>query len=362
MVYDKEELKEVIEELSEYKGSGTELISVYVPADQEINTVQRQLETESSTAKNIKSAAIRKNVMESLDKMVRYLKSLDKTPKNGLALFAGDVSQTEGQRDIQLWAIEPPQDLRTRTYRCDKEFLLEPLEEQLEVKEIYGLVVMDRNEATIGVLAGKRTEILHHITSGVPGKTKAGGQSAQRFERITEDLVKDFFKRISHEMKNEFFDNEKLKGILVGGPMPTKDDFLDNGYLPDKLQQKVIGRIDLGGSDESGIRELVQKSGEVLANQEITRERNLLEDFFGRLGKDPSTTLYKEEEVRKALSYGAVQTLLLSKTLDKAKYKELEKLAEDTGATVEGISDDTDEGKQFKDLSGIGAVLRFKVE
>lgn len=362
MAIDKQELKEKVEELREYKGRGTELISVYVPADQELNTVQKQLEMESSTAKNIKSAQTKKNVLEALGKLVRHLKELEKTPENGLALFCGDVAQTEGQRDIQLWSIEPPKPLNTRTYRCDKEFLLEPLEEQLEVSEIYGLVVMDRKEATIGMLAGKRIEILNKMESGVPSKVKAGGQSAQRFERLTEDIVKDFYKRIADEMKKEFFDNDKLKGILVGGPMPTKDDFLENGYLPDKLQKKVIGRVDLGESNESGIKELVQKSGEILANQEIIREKNALKDFFGNLGKDPSTTLYKEEEIQKALDYGAVQKLLLSKSLDKSKRNELTKKAEETGAEVEEISEETEEGKQFKDFSGMGALLRFKVE
>src|SRR6056300_1101333 len=31
--------------------------------------------------------------------------------------------------------------------------------------------------------------------------------------------------------KTNFYENKKLKGIFVGGPVPTKDEFLDNGYL-----------------------------------------------------------------------------------------------------------------------------------
>ena len=71
-------------------------------------------------------------------------------------------------------------------------------------------------------------------------------------------------------------DMKKLKGILVGGPVPTKDEFLDGGYLISKLQEKVIGRIDIGDTDESGLKELVQKSQDLLSEQEIVQDKKLL--------------------------------------------------------------------------------------
>ena len=246
----KDELEEELKILEKHKGKHTELITVYIPAGYDVNSVQKQLEAEKSTAKNIKSTATRKNVIEALDKIVRYLKGLKKTPDNGLAVFSGNVSQIEGQDDLQIWDIEPPQPLKVRLYRCDKDFVLEPLKEQFEIDEIFGLLVMDRKEAAIGMLEGKRIEVLQKMTSGVPSKVRAGGQSSQRFHRITEGLTKEFYKRIAREMKEIFFENTKLKGILVGGPVPTKDEFLDGEYLVTKLREKVIGRIDLGGSDE----------------------------------------------------------------------------------------------------------------
>lgn len=356
-----EELEEQLKELENYKGRATELISVYISEGYDVNSVQKQLEAEKSTAKNIKSTSTRKNVGEALDKIVRHLKTLKKTPENGLAVFAGNVSQVEGQDDMQLWAIEPPLPLKIRLYRCDKEFVLEPLSDQLSVSEIFGLVVMDRKEATIGVLEGKRIELIQKMTSGIPSKVRAGGQSSQRFHRITEGLTKDFYKRIAEEIKEAFFQNPKLKGILVGGPIPTKDEFLDGDYLTTQLQEKVIGKIDLGDTDESGLKELVEKSQDILASQEIIHEKKLLEKFFETLGERKDFVAYQEEEIRKALQYGAVDILLLTKNYDKTKAKELQDLAENIGSTVEIISTETTEGEQFEKLSGIGALLRFKV-
>ncbi len=355
------ELEELIEKLEEYKGRATELITVFVPSGQNIHTVSDQLEAEKGTAKNIKSTSTRKNVSNALDKITRELKNYKKTPENGIALFCGNISNVEGQEDLELWNIEPPLPLKIRMYRCDKEFVLDPLKEMLEVKEIFGLLVMDRKEATIGILEGKRIELIHHITSGIPGKVKAGGQSSQRFHRITEGLTKEFYKRIAENMKEIFFENPKLKGILVGGPIPTKDEFVEGKYMITQLRNKLIGRIDVGDTNKHGLKELVQKSQDILANQEIIHEKKVLEKFFETLGEKPYLAAYKEENVRKALEYGAVETLLLSKDTEKETLRELKKIAESTSSKVEIISLETSEGEQFKNLSGIGAVLRFKI-
>ncbi|HOC96947.1 MAG TPA: peptide chain release factor aRF-1, partial [Candidatus Pacearchaeota archaeon] len=340
----KAELEVLLEELEKHKGRHTELITVYISAGYDIVSVQKQLEAEKSTAKNIKSTATRKNVVDALDKIVRYLKDFKGNPENGLAIFCGNVSKVEGMDDLQLWGIEPPLPLKTRLYRCDKDFVLEPLRELLEVSEIFALLVMDRKEATIGVLEGKRIEVLQKMTSGVPSKVRAGGQSSQRFHRITEGLTKEFYKRIADEMKNIFYENKKLKGILIGGPIPTKDEFIDNEYLTTVLRNKIIGRVDIGGSDESGLKELVEKSKDILANQEIVYEKKLMEKFFEMLGAKPDFVAYKEEEVKKALEYGAVDTLFLSKEYEKESAKELKDIANNSGTKIETISTDTEEG------------------
>lgn len=361
MPIDKNELGEVVEELESYKGRQTELITVYIPSGYDVNSVQKQLEAEKSTAKNIKSTATRKNVIDALEKLVRELKNVKKTPENGLGLFAGNISRVEGQQDLQFWAIEPPKPINTRLYRCDKEFVLEPLKKQLEVDEVYGLLVMDRKEATIGMLEGKHIDILHNMTSGVPSKVRAGGQSSQRFHRITEGLTKTFYKRIAEEMKKTFFNNKKLKGIIIGGPIPTKDEFIDGEYLVTKLREKVIGKIDIGDASETGLEELVEKSQDLLSQHERIQEKQEIEKLFKNLGEKPKMTSIDETYIRKALELGAVDTLYLSNEIEKPKAKELSKMAKDTGAEVKKISIENSEGKQFANMGGIAVMLRFRV-
>ena len=154
-------------------------------------------------------------------------------------------------------------------------------------------------------------------------------------------------------------EKKEIKGILVGGPGPTKDEFKD--YLNNEIKKRIIAVQDLTYTDESGLEHLVEKSRDVLVKEAVAEEKALLEKFFEGLAKDGNVA-YGEERVRKALGYGAVEILLVSEEIDDLKIEELEREAEQYGTTVKIISTDTTEGKQFRDLSGYGALLRYKLE
>lgn len=359
----KQELEELVRVLGSIKGRHTELVSVMIPAGFNISTVVRQLEAEKSTAANIKSKQTRTAVTDSLERIIRELKNYKQTPPNGLAAFCGNISQKEGVQDIQLWVYEPPRPLNVRTYRCDQEFIIEPLKEMLEVTEVYGLLVIDRKEATIGILEGKQIKPITHLTSGVPGKVRAGGQSSQRFHRITEGLAKEFFRRVAEEMKKIFFDMPKLKGILIGGPMPTKEEFIEEGQLLSTLKSKIIAVKDLGYTDEYGLELLVEESQKDIAQQELIKEKAILEKFFNTLGKYRDKAAYGFEKTRLALERGAVEILLISKKATKKEAEELEKMALNTGAETIIISMENQDGEQFFNITkGFGALLRFAIE
>lgn len=360
---EKLELEEIITELEAKRGRHTQFVTVMIPAGFNINQVVRQLEAEKSTAANIKSKTTRTNVTDALDMIIRKLKEYKQTPQNGLAVFSGNIAEQEGSSDVQIWAIEPPKPLKVRMYRCDQVFVLDPLNEMIQTQEIYGLLAIDRKDATIGLLEGKEIKVLSKLTSGVPGKIRAGGQSAQRFHRITEGLAKEFFRRVAEEMKKIFFEMPRLKGILVGGPIPTKEEFLEEGHLVTKLKEKVIAVKDIGYVDEHGLNLLVEESWQDIAEQELIKEKQAVENFFETLGKHKDKALYGEEKVNLAMERGAVDTLLISKDLEKEKQAEFEKKAEAIGSHVILVSTETDEGKQFLNITkGLGATLRFPIE
>ncbi|NOZ81782.1 MAG: peptide chain release factor 1, partial [Candidatus Micrarchaeota archaeon] len=209
-------LKKLVNELSKIRGRHTELISLYVPAGFPLTEIMDLISQEISLTQNVKSKTVRKNVTDALTKIHQYLKLHKQTPKNGLVIFCGNVSEQEGKTDIRLWALEPPEPINVKIYWCDQKFELAPLEEQLKEKDVYGLLVLDTKEATVGLLSGKRIKVLKHMTSLVPGKFRKGGQSAQRFQRVREGLINDWFKEVASVAKSCFPDD--IKGIILGGP------------------------------------------------------------------------------------------------------------------------------------------------
>src|SRR3989344_1741947 len=142
----RQELEELVALLKSIRGRHTELVSVYIPAGFNKDAVARQLEAEAGTAENIKSKATRTAVVTALDRIIRELKNYKVTPKNGMAIFCGNISEKEGVQDIQMWVYEPPRPLNVRLYRCDQTFIIDPLQEMLDIEEVYGLLVMDRRE------------------------------------------------------------------------------------------------------------------------------------------------------------------------------------------------------------------------
>jgi peptide chain release factor subunit 1 len=400
-VMKEKDLKAMIKELEKIRGRHTELVTVYVPAGFSLSKVADQIRSEQSTAQNIKSKAVRKNVMASLEKLMQHLKLYKETPPNGLVIFCGNVSDKEGVDDIELWAIEPHEPIKTRLYRCDQEFILDPLRDMVREKEIYGIVVVDKSNAAIGVLKGKKVQMLKNLDSIVPGKTKAGGWSANRYARIREGLLHDFLKKVGEVATANFKQMPEIIGVIIAGPGPIKEEFAEGDFLEYTIKGKILGIVNTSYTGEYGLREAVERSEDLISEASVIREKRVLDRFFTELEKDSGLGVYGFFETAKALKAGNIETLLISdafdwvrtgfecpscgykaekiidrKQIDEQKCPEcnsrmgvtMEKeiteniirTAEEMGTKVEMISTDTQRGEQLKELGGIAGILRFR--
>ncbi len=356
-------LKKLVKELAKHRGRHTELVSVYIPTGYDLNKIINHLSQEQGTATNIKSAATRKNVIDALEKMIQHLRLFNKTPPNGLAVFSGNVAEKEGQQDFEVWSVEPPAPLNQRLYRCDKEFIVEPLAQMCETKEVYGLVVLDRRDAMLALLKGKAIVPLVKTHSEVPGKFKAGGQSAQRFARIREGSIKDHFKKISALMKDQFLPmGHNLKGIIIGGPGVTTNDFMNKDYLTGDVKKKILGTKDLSYTGEFGLQELLDKCQDILASEEVSGEKKLMQRFFELLNTKEKQVAYGLDDVRNMLTIGAVEIVLISESADDELVEELEDKAEEMNSEAKIISVETREGVQLREMGGVAAILRYEAE
>ncbi|MGQ0798098.1 MAG: peptide chain release factor aRF-1 [Methanobacteriota archaeon] len=404
LTIDKYKFRRALEEIEKAAGRGTELVSVYVPPTRQISDVTNYLRGEYSQSSNIKSASTRKHVMQAIESSLQRLKMYRQPPPTGLVVFTGHKQIGADQTEMVARVIEPPEPVGSFLYRCDSKFYTQPLWEMLTEKEVYGLLVMDQGEATLGLLRGKRIEVIKNLQSLVPRKHRMGGQSARRFERLHDLAVHEWYEKIGNTMTDAFLNRPEVQGILVGGPGYTKEEFANQDHIHHEIKKKLIPSfLDTGYTDEYGLRELVEKARDVLAGIDLMREKNLIQRFMDEVRKEAGgLSAYGEQEVRDALQHAAVDTLLLSEGLRKSRVKvrcangdwegertvageaavgtcpvdggvlavlenrdiveELSEAAGKTGGTVELVSRDSEEGELLlKAFGGIAAILRYRV-
>lgn len=397
----KYEFKSALDAVKALQGKGTELISLYVPPTRQISDVSNYLKGEYSQSSNIKSSSTRKNVQSAISSILARLRTYKYTPDNGLVFFIGHRKVGADQTRMIQFVLEPPDPVPTFLYRCDSQFYTEPLDGMLEDKTVYGLLLLDRSEATIGFLRGKHIELIKNIESQVPSKHRMGGQSARRFERLIEIAAHEFFKKVANLALEAFGSEKDLTGILIGGPGPTKEFFNKEGYLNHELQKKVIDTFDTGYTDDQGLRELIEKARESLRDIDLMREKRLIQRLLDEIRKaDGGLATYGEDQVKSALQAGAVDTLLISEDMKRIKadwkcpkcgfekeiiytttpdelvcekcgeemdltaeidlIKELFKMAEQVSTKIELISGESEEGELLlKAFGGLAAILRF---
>src|SRR3989475_10705661 len=401
---DKYKFRRALEQIEEAAGRGTELVSVYIPPGRPISDVTTYLRAELSQSSNIKSASPRKHVTQAIESAIQRLRSYRMPPANGLVVFTGHKQIGADQTEMVAFVLEPPEAVASFLYRCDSKFYTAPLHEMLAEKDVYGLVVIDWSEATLGLLRGKRIEVIKNLQSQVPSKHRMGGQSARRFERGHDIAVHEWYKKIGNLMTEAFLNLPDLKGIIIGGPGYSKEEFATGDFLHHELKKRVLPTfLDTGYTDEYGLRELVEKSREILSGLDLMREKSLVQRLMEEIRKeDGGLAAYGEDQVRHALQLGAAETLLISEGLRKSRLKlrcangdwegektvaedgdlpacpkdggtlvvvenrdlieDLTAIAGGMGTTVELISNDSEEGQLLlRAFGGIAAILRYRV-
>jgi peptide chain release factor subunit 1 len=399
-------LKKALEELAAMRGMGTELVTVIVPPDRMIHDVRQHLSQEAGQAANIKSKSTRKHVADAVESAIATINRYKTPGERGIAIFVGHVIVGNNKsRLISTVVDDPPQPFPSFRYRCDSRFELSQLEEMLIDRAAYGLFVIDRSESAYGMATGKRMHCQEHITSQVPSKHGRGGQSAQRFERLIEEAAHNFFKKSAERACSYWLPQiENIEGIIVGGPGATKDFVVKNEYFHHEINKLIREPLfDVGYSNESGLRELIQRAGGLMDQIELDAERNLVDQFLREVMQTHPKATYGEKMVRTALDQGAVHTLLLSEALRQRRVgwvckpckheweatqkslsdlpncpacdseniredpdrtmdllDEMSILAGHTSAKVSLISMDTEEGATMYDaFGGIAAILRY---
>lgn len=402
--------RKLLKELSSKTGKGTELISLYIPPKKALHEVLNNLREEYGTATNIKSDSTRNHVQDALTKTQQRLKLFKRTPDNGMIFFVGALSTNgPGSEEIFVHEIIPPKTVKTYLYRCDDHFHLEYLDQMLRDVDIVGIISIDASEAGFGMISGDDFQIEEIIHSGVGGKTRAGGQSARRFERLREMNLTAFYTRVAGHAKKIFIDNNSIKGLIIGGPGPTKDYFLKSEYLDYRLDNKIISVVDTSYSGGEGVRETMEKASDSISNMRVVEEKALIQKFLREINLEKGLAVYGINNTINYLNQTNVDTVIVTdnndnvqiiKQCNKCELKDsqivkrerivstkqnmissscancnsadvhaneidiidlLDEMCLDSGSKLEVISGKSEDGTMLNSFSGVGAFIRYRV-
>ena len=404
-------IRKTLDELSKKSGRGTELITVYIPKGKQLHEIINALQQEQGTADNIKSDLTRTHVVDSLGKVVQRLKLYKKTPERGLVMFCGALPPEGGgplgSEVVKVWEIDPPKDLKQYLYRCDDHFHVDILKDMLKDDNLIGFLAIDAKDAGWGLLHGDKIEVLSQTGSGVAGKHRQGGQSAKRFQKLREMELTYYFNRVAETTREYFIDIYPIKGLVISGPGPTKEDFINGNYLEYRLQDMIVSTIDSSYSGAEGIREAFAKSSDILSNFRMVEEKKLVEDLFREINSHSGLGSYGLKEIIEYLKNNVVKTMIITDDTNmyrvegkckrcqnireellelpqvipkKTEYANnpcpncnsmeveaneqdivdyLELLAAKTGSSLEVISGKAEHGNMLASLGKAGAILRY---
>ncbi|TVP39853.1 peptide chain release factor aRF-1 [Candidatus Nitrosocosmicus arcticus] len=408
----KYKLTKMLNDLSKISGHGTELVTVYIPPKRPIFDVIAQLRNEAGTASNIKSDLTRNHVQDALNKTMEQLKLYKEPPENGLVIFCGAIPTGKGlgTEKIEIFTVVPPKPVQINLYRCDDHFWIDHIKEMLKDDRTIAIISIDTQEAGLGILTGDRWETVDTLTSGVSGKHRQGGQSARRFERLRDNELNEYYHRIADYAQKIFIDQFTVRGVIIGGPGPTKETFVREEYLDYRLQNNIIATLDTSYSGDEGVREIIDKVNDqgIMSEFRSMEEKKIVKKFMGEVFSGKGLGIYGINDVVNNLKSGITDSIIATDSIDLVyievickkcdfRYEKiverdhlvetkqniisnpcskcsgqdytinekdfidyLEEYASLAGTKLDIISSKTEEGAQIQSLGKIGALLRFR--
>ena len=219
---------------------------------------------------------------------------------------------------------------------------------------------LDDEEYCVALVSMRDVEVLAEGRNTLAKSTDAPSR---------EEALRPFLMEALSALKSSW--EAHRKPVAVIGPSLERDLLM--GLLRSRepeLAKAVVSVRAVTTGGISGIYEALRAGilAKALSKARITRESEAIRELLARLGKGDERVAYGFPDVKKACSYGAVETLLVADSVlrdaDEATRMELERLmmkVEEKGGKVMIIGSSHEAGKNLLSLGGLAALLRFPI-
>jgi protein pelota len=162
----------------------------------------------------------------------------------------------------------------------------------------------------------------------------------------------------------------QAEAIVLAGPGFTKEDFFKvlRQRAPELADKTVVE--DTASIGVSGFQEVLRRGAveRISQSSRLARETRLIEALLAEISKNGAAT-YGWEHVKRALEYGAVETLLIAdeylrcqREVESVDIDSFLRSVEQSRGKIIVFSTEFEPGKKLEALGGVAALLRFKIE
>ncbi|AUV82172.1 mRNA surveillance protein pelota [Salinigranum rubrum] len=242
-----------------------------------------------------------------------------------------------------------------KRFKPDQVDRIEAAEQATENPDV-AIVTVEEGEAYIHTVAQYGTEEYASFTR----PTGKGDYARPRTE-----LFDEVGKALSHL---------DVDAVILAGPGFTKNDardYISNEY-PDATE-KIIKTVDTSGVGDRGVHEVLKRGAvdDVQEQTRIAEESRLIDDLMDGIAEGAKIA-YGIEETAEAAEFGAVEHLLVldSRLRDERQgegdwdvdVNDVIETVEQKGGDVTVFSAEFAPGQQLKNLGGIAALLRYRLQ
>jgi protein pelota len=286
---------------------------------------------------------------------IEFAKFANRLRVGGVIVDCSREDQLDFHHTINL---EPFEELEVeKVWKPDQDDRLQEAVEATENPDV-AIATVEEGEAHVHTVAQYGTEERASIT-GPTGKS-AWGDGARPREELFEEL-------------GEVLQRMDVEAVILAGPGFTKQDALDymeedNFDLPGQLSM-----VDTTGVGDRGVHEVLKRGAvdEVQTETRIAAEADLVDELTERIAAG-SEVAYGPEQVAEAAEFGAIEQLLVlderlreERGTDGEWEVDIDDIIETTeqkGGEVTVFSGEFDPGQQLRNLGGIAALLRYRID
>lgn len=298
--------REFLRKLAEWSSNGIPVSSLYLDVDgrrfprrQDYLVRAEHLchELERACKENGLGRDAWTSVQQDTARMLEYLRSLDRGPTRGVALFSASKAD--------LWEpVTVPRPLKDRATLAAHPYVI-PLEALVETYESFCTALVDRARARIFLARMGQIQERTDIFDDVPGWHDQGGWSQGRYQRHIEDHASQHLKHVA-EVLLRFYKVRKFDHLILAGPDEVFPEF--ERSLHDYLKQHIAARVSLPMTASPA--EVLQKSLAVEEEIGKARERRVVETLVAETSAGRNG-VFGLQPVLHALNEGRVELLVV---------------------------------------------------